>query len=221
MNSQERHALQDFLQELVRARVQHKDPEAEAMILRTVSSLPDAPYLLVQRVLLQEQALNAARRQMASLQRRLEAALPQDNRFLSPASDWGHSEFRTHPSSAGHHPASAYRYGEPQAYHDPRVVRPGLMSGGAGSFLGSMAGVAAGVAAGSFLYHGINDLLHHDHGDATGQHGFADMSGDARQGERFTGDAGWDSGDLAGDAGIDDIGWSDDGSMEGSEGDFL
>lgn len=221
MNSQERHALQDFLQELVRARLQHKDPEAEAMILRTVSTVPDAPYLLVQRVLLQEQALNAARRQIAALQLRLEAALLHDGSFLNPASDWGHSEFRTHPSPAGQHPASAYRHGDPPGYQDPRMVRPGLMSGGAGSFLGSMAGVAAGVAAGSFLYHGINDLLHHDHPDAAGQQGIGNLSGDAPQGERFTSDAGWDSGDLAGDTGINDIGWSDDAGMGEGESDFL
>ncbi|HEV2610971.1 MAG TPA: DUF2076 family protein [Noviherbaspirillum sp.] len=221
MNSQERDALQDFLHELARGRVQHKDPEAEAMILRTVSNVPDAPYLLVQRVLLQEQALNAARRQIASLQRRLEATLPHDGGFLSPSSDWGHSEFRTHPSHAKHHPGSAYRYGDPRGYYDPRMVRPGLMGGGAGGFLGSMAGVAAGALAGSFLYHGIDDLLHHDHADANSQQGLADMSGDAGQAERFTSDTGWDSGDLAGDAGIDDIGFSDDSGMGGGEGDFL
>ncbi|WP_334189334.1 DUF2076 domain-containing protein [Noviherbaspirillum sp.] len=200
MNSQEREALQDFLDELVRARVQHKDPEAEAMILRTVSNLPDAPYLLVQRVLLQEQALNTARRQIASLQRRLEAAVPQDSGFLSPSSDWGHSEFRTHPSHAGHSPGSAYRYGEPRAYSDSRMVRPGLMGGGAGSFIGTMAGVAAGVAAGSFLYHGIDDLLHHDEEGGDGRQDFADMSGDA---------------------GIDDIGLGDDAGLGDGGGDFL
>jgi hypothetical protein len=214
MNSQEREALQDFLHELVRARVQHKDPEAEAMILRAVSNVPDAPYLLVQRVLLQEQALNAARQQIASMQRRLESALPHDG-FLNPTSDWGHSEFRTHPSHAGHHPGSAYRHGEPRRYFDSHMVRPGLMGGGAGSFLGTMAGVAAGVAAGSFLYHGIDDLLHHDHEGGDGRQEFADMSGESVPPERFAGDAGWDSGDRAGDAGIDDVGLGD------GSGDFL
>lgn len=213
MNAQEKQALQDFLQELARARVQNKDREAEAMILQAVRNLPDAPYLLVQRTLLQEQALNHAQQQIATLQQEINNVRHTGgSSFLgsAAASQWGRSSYPARPP-AGVHQDDAYRYHGNQQFYGAPVARPGLMSGGMGSFLGNMASVAAGVAAGSFLFHGIDQLLHpHDGDQGHDQQGLADMSGEPSAPDQ-----------LAQDAGFNDIGGWEGDSGGGEEGDYL
>jgi hypothetical protein len=208
MNSQERAALEDFLKELMQARATRKDREAESMIYQAVAYQPDAAYLLVQRTLLQEQALDAAKREIAALRSQIEQAMSSGNTsFLESPSHWANGNryynvpSSRHPDSVG----AAYRYASPSSYYPPSS-RPGLLNGGMGSFLGSMAATAAGVAAGSFLFHGIGGLLHdHEH---SGSSGLADFNHD--NGSQFMDDSGADYGGLAGDAGIDDIGEMDD-----------
>lgn len=208
MNRQEQQALQDFLHGLAQARVSSKDLEADAMISDAAARQPDALYLLVQRTLLQDQALDAAQRRIAALQAQLSAQLnaagPSGNSgFLDPSADWGRS---ARPAS----PEPAQRY-VPEAYNAP-PARTGLMGGG-GSFLGSMAAAAAGVAAGSFLFHGIDQLLHpHGQPGSPGNHEAARLSGDRQEPDPLSGNAGTDAGNLASDAGIDDIGGFDDSS---------
>lgn len=217
MNHEERRALQDFLLEMSSVRLRHKDHEAERMIEDAVSRQPDAAYLLVQRALLQEQALNTAQQQIAALRQQLESArhirpTQSSQRLLDPASQWGRSARLPddYPAARASYPAQGPGYG----YHDRPYNRPGLLGGGMGSFLGSMAGLAAGAAAGSFLYHGIEDLLHPETGEAgAGEQGGADMLGAGASPEPA-----YDGGELSQDAGIDDIGsWSDEGNMGGGE----
>lgn len=209
MNQQERQALQDFLQELAQARLAHKDAEADAMISQAIARQPHAAYLLVQRILLQEQALDAAQHEIAALQTQLDAVRTPDNqRFLDPGSGWGLRN-RAMARAANAPPVqsrAAYDL-HTGAYHAP-AARPGLLSGGAGSFLGSMAATAAGVAAGSFLFHGIDQLLHpHDAPDHAASQGLADDPGSASQ---LMDETGFDNGSMASDAGFDDIGGFDD-----------
>src|SRR5574343_1668522 len=84
MNSQERNQLSQFLSQLNEVRLQQKDAEAEALIRDAVAKQPDAAYLLVQRALLQDQALAAAKAQIADLQNQLQAgAGSQRSGFLS------------------------------------------------------------------------------------------------------------------------------------------
>jgi len=61
LNPQERALLQEFLQRLIQIRGIEKDPHADALIAQAVAQQPDAAYLLVQRALLLEQALDAAK----------------------------------------------------------------------------------------------------------------------------------------------------------------
>ena len=68
MNAQEREVLENFLNLLTEIRGVRKDPEADAIIARAIAQQPDAAYLLVQRALLLEQALNQAKAQIAELQ---------------------------------------------------------------------------------------------------------------------------------------------------------
>src|SRR5205085_10756582 len=65
MSPQDSQMLNDFLAQLIQARGIQKDPEADALIQRAVAQQPDATYLLVQRALLMEQALNNAKDQIA------------------------------------------------------------------------------------------------------------------------------------------------------------
>ncbi len=162
MQSHESQILQDFLNQLVQARGVNKEPQAEAMISRAVAQQPDAAYLLVQRAILLDQALNAARSQIAQLEGELQTARAGKNAsgsFLDDgASDWGRSA-TTRPVTAGTAvPPAQPGYAPPPA---PEASRPGFFSGGAGGFLGNMAATAAGVAGGAFLFQGIENLLGH------------------------------------------------------------
>lgn len=261
MNQQEKEALLSFLDEMRQVRVQNKDWEAEGLIMDAIRQQPDAPYLLVQRALLQEQALNTAQQRIAALQQQLAStrhaqsvqSMPsgRSGSFLDPTAQWGRSGraiAQTRAVDPGQRAPGdgegGYRgysghggnrgIGGARAFYDTPLSRPGLMGGGMGSFLGSMAGVAAGVAAGSFLYHGIDNLMdHNDHQEGAqaneGFHGqssgIAEMSGDPAgdssmpaSSEQFMDDGGYDGGNMAQDAGIDDIGLSGDGGGGNVEG---
>src|SRR4051794_32100827 len=90
MSPQDAQLLQDFLNQLVQVRGVAKDPEAEAMIARAVAQQPDASYLLVQRALLLQQALDNAKAEMTALQNQLRAAPQKAPAFLDPNA-WGNS----------------------------------------------------------------------------------------------------------------------------------
>lgn len=175
MSPQERQVLQDFLDQLVQARDVPKDPEADDLIARAVARQPDAGYLLTQRALLVEQALNAAKRQIADLQNQVAAGrgagAPAAGGFLEGANAWGHS------------PGNASRYAAPgraaPVYDAPPVqqqapmqqapmqaapARSGFLGGGGSGFLGNIAATAAGVAGGAFLFQGIESLMGGHHG---------------------------------------------------------
>ena len=74
MTPQESQMLQDFLTQLTQAKGIVKDPEADALISAAVSRQPEAGYLLVQRSLLQTQALQNAQAQIVQLQSELHAS---------------------------------------------------------------------------------------------------------------------------------------------------
>lgn len=163
MSPQETQVLEIFLNELMQARVGSKDPQAEAMIANAVVRQPDAAYLLVQRALLLDQALTAAKSQIAALQNQLQGARAGSagSSFLDAASAWGNSAVPRAVVPPAAVPAAA-----PQQMPDaaPQVARPGFLSGGLGGSLGSIAATAAGVAGGAFLFQGIGNLLHHNSG---------------------------------------------------------
>lgn len=176
MTPQEREPLTQLLKQLTDARVGEKSAEAEALIRESVAKQPDAAYLLVQRAMLLEQALNTAKAQIAQLQNQLQsqaqANQPANSRggFLGGSNPWAQS------LDAGANPVGVPGAGN---YQLPRAAAPAYAApaptGGVGSFLGSVATTAAGVVAGGFLFQGIENLLgsHHDGGmsSAWGDHG--------------------------------------------------
>ena len=207
MTPQENEKLQQFLGQLSQAQGVQRDSEADAMISAAVSRQPDAAYLLVQRTLLQDQALQVAQARIAELEKQAQApASAPAASFLGGADAWGNSA-RTRPDAVAS-PAAPSAY--PQAgaaplapaYQAPAAPAQGGFLGGMGggsNFLGTMAATAAGVAGGAFLFQGIGNLMgNHGAKDAGQQHGVASDASSTP-----TPAAG---NSLAQDAGVNDVG---------------
>lgn len=159
MNANDEKMLQDFLGQLVQAKGVTKDPDAEALIGRAVAQQPDAAYLLVQRALLVEQALGNARNRIAELENQGGKATGGG---LLDANSWGNSAAPNRPGN----PVPGIGQGGQQQSAPAPAAQParsgGFLGGAGGSMLGTVAATAAGVAAGSFLFHGIGNLLGND-----------------------------------------------------------
>lgn len=213
MSPQDTQLLQDFLSQLTQVRGIAKDPEADAMISRAVAQQPDAAYLLVQRALLMDQALNNAKAQIATLENQLRGSQQSSPSFLDPNA-WGNSGV-SRPAQTSQ-PAPAYQqpyqppyqqqpYQEPpQAYAQggsPGFLRGGM--GGMGGLLGNVAATAAGVAGGAFLFQGLEHLLG-NHGGGLGGHqsGLASVP-DASEHAATASHAAGTQGDLADKFGLD------------------
>lgn len=156
MNTQERDQLSRFLQQLTEVKLTAKDPEAAAMIGEAASHQPDAIYLLVQRAMLLDQALFAAKAQISNLQQQLQnGGIQGQNGFLSN-DPWAQ------PATQAAAVPGAGNYQMPRAVpQQPQPQAGGFMSGAGSSFLGNVATTAAGVVAGSFLFQGIENLMGH------------------------------------------------------------
>lgn len=207
MSPSDTQKLHDFLGQLVQASGIQKDPEADSLIQRAVAQQPDAAYLLVQRALLMEQALDAARSRIAMLESQLDKQQRSGGGFLDPNS-WGHRH-RSHAPQ--HHQSQHMSWQHALPSFSNRSGSGFLRGGGGGGLLGSIAATAAGVAAGSFLFHGLDNLFH-DH----------DAGGNA---SHLLSDNDQSGGALADQAGINDIGESNNlldegGGLDGPGGFF-
>jgi uncharacterized protein len=180
MTPQEKDLITTLLGRLKSAGGQPKDPEADALIREAVAEQPDAPYFLVQTVLIQDLSLHNAQNRIVDLEKQLaeaqQAAKPTATSFLgglfgsrppapasapaAPAGPWSRS-----PQVAAAPPAQPY--GQP-GYAPPGYGQQapagggfmGGMGGGAGGgFLRSAAATAAGVAGGALLFQGIESLF--------------------------------------------------------------
>lgn len=174
MSPQETQALQDFLQQLTQVQGISKDAQADAMIQAAVARQPDAAYLLVQRALLMEQALNATKAQVAALQNQVQSLQAnasggaRSSGFLD-GNAWGNAPAaapaRAQPAAPAYTPAPAQPYAAPSYQAAPAAApSSGFFGGGMGSMLGTVAATAAGVAGGAFLYQGIEHLFNGNSG---------------------------------------------------------
>jgi uncharacterized protein len=164
MTPQEKELLERFLADMVAARAGQKDPQAEALMRDAVSRQPDAVYLLVQRALQLDQALQLTQAEVQKLQGELAQARPAPGgSFLNDPYAWG-----SKPAAAA--PVANPVQQQPAAQPAPAPARP-LSGWGGGGMLGTVAGAAAGVVAGSFLYQGIQHLMHKDDPPAAGASG--------------------------------------------------
>jgi hypothetical protein len=146
MQSEERELITGLFGRLQPFESQPRDGEAEALIKDLAVRQPAAPYLLVQTVLVQEQALKAAQERIAELEARAGAA-PAASGFLGSAPKIG-------PWGA---PAAPRPSVPPTRSPLQAAVAP--QQGGGGSFLRSAMATAAGVAGGALLFEGIRNLM--------------------------------------------------------------
>lgn len=145
MNPQEKVQLEQFLQQLNSTQAGAKDSDANALITESVKKQPDASYLLVQRAMGLEMALQVAQKQMADMQAQIDQTNKPSSGFLSGINSWG----RAAPSQGAPTNAMAAR---PAA----GAAQPSAWGSG---MLGAIATTAIGVVAGSMLYQGIQSMM--------------------------------------------------------------
>ncbi|MDI1283808.1 MAG: DUF2076 domain-containing protein [Reyranella sp.] len=151
MQAQERDLITGLFGRIQQFETQPRDPEAEALISGSVVRQPAAPYLLVQTVLVQEQALKAAQERIAELEAKVSAAPAAATSFLGSApkiSPWGTQLSQSAPAPSTRSPLQAA-----VAPAAPAAAPAG------GSFLRTAMMTAAGVAGGALLFEGIRGLM--------------------------------------------------------------
>jgi len=156
MQGQERDLISGLFGRIQQFETQPRDPEAEALISSSVARQPAAPYLLVQTVLVQEQALKAAQERIAELEARATAAPAAAPSFLGNApkvSPWGG---QTSGAQAGSAPPA--RPSMVPTTRSPLQAAVAPQQAG-GSFLRTAMATAAGVAGGALLFQGISSMM--------------------------------------------------------------
>lgn len=152
MQSEERELITGLFGRLQPFESQPRDGEADALIKDLAARQPAAPYLLVQTVLVQEQALKAAQERIAELEAKAGAA-PAASGFLGSAPKIG-------PWGAPAAAPDAPRPSVPSTRSPLQAaVAPQQQGGGGGGFLRTAMATAAGVAGGALLFEGIRNLM--------------------------------------------------------------
>src|SRR5271170_1330002 len=178
MVPQERDLITTLLARLKGAAGQPKDPEADALIRQAMVEQPDAPYYLVQTVVIQDLSLHNAQNRIAELEKQLtdtQAAAKPATSFLGnlfgtgqPASPAAGSVPSAGPWVRGPQVAAAPQqqaYAQPQQGYPPAAG--GLMGGvGGGGFLRSAAATAAGIAGVALLFEGISSMFGHGYANS-------------------------------------------------------
>jgi len=189
MEPQERDLITTLLTRLQGAAGQPKDADADAMIRQAMTQMPDAPYYLVQTVLIQDLSLHDAQNRIAELEKQLASASQPQPRtsFLGGLLGGGQQQqqgsvppsgpWTRGPQAAPPSPQYAPQPGYAPGYAQPSYAPPGggMFGGGGNSFLRSAATTAAGVAGGALLFQGISSLFGHSY--ASGLGGFGGLGG--------------------------------------------
>ena len=155
MTPQEREHLSAFLQQMTQMQAGQKDPEAEALIREAAARQPDAAYLLVQRAMGLDYALQATQAHAAKLQAELDQLRSgARSGFLDTSNAWGRPMPAQGPAQVDAAPAPLAR-----AAAQPAAAAAAPASSWGSGILGTVATTAAGVVAGAFLYQGIQSLM--------------------------------------------------------------
>jgi hypothetical protein len=199
MTPQERALVAELFDRLATLESTQRDPDAEGAIMEGLRRAPNAAYALVQTALVQDEALKRADQRIRALEARLgEEPAAHSGGFLDGMRDalLGRRETARGGSVPSVRPAPR----EEAAPVAGTPWRPGPAAPG-GSFLGTAAAAAAGVIGGAMLLDGIRSMM----GPGHGAFGIADPAlGASRDlGSPWDNSAG---GDLARQAGVDDIG---------------
>jgi uncharacterized protein len=171
MNADERQLITQLFERMRSFGTPEKDREAEALINQLLRANPDAAYMLVQSVLVQEQALEAANMRVRDLEEQLrnmeEGDRPRSTRsggFLGGY--WGRSaeEPRSSvPQVGARATPSAYAGREegrsPWQSPPPPQAPPAQPAASGGGFMRSALATAAGVAGGVLVADSIRNML--------------------------------------------------------------
>ncbi len=160
MQQQERDLISGLFDRLKPFELQSRDGEAESFIKGLAAQQPAATYLLVQTVLVQEQALKAAQERIAELEAKAGTAQPAAAGFLGSAPQigpWGAAAASAAPRTSV--PSTSPTTRSPlQAALAPQQP-PQQQQPAGGSFLRTAMATAAGVAGGALLFEGIRGLM--------------------------------------------------------------
>ena len=228
MTPTERQLVTDLFDRLATLEDAQRDPDAERVIRDGLAQAPNAVYALVQTALVQDEALRQANARIEELEGQLGVGNAQrqggggflDNMrdsIFGRRDDQRGSVPSVRPGGAptgaamGTPPAFGGPAGQPmggRGYGAPGQMQPPPepQGGRGGSFLGTAAAAAAGVIGGSMLMDGIRGMTG---GRPGGGHGLTDQAhaaGGDRGGSPWGNSGGSGGGDLARQAGIDDIG---------------
>lgn len=158
MQNQERELITGLFGRLQPFEAQPRDAEADAMIRDLAARQPASAYLLVQTVLVQEQALKAAQERIAELEAKVAAApAGGGGGFLGSApkiGPWGSAPAAQSPAAL----APAPRPSVPST-RSPLQAAVGPQAAAGGGFLRTAMATAAGVAGGALLFEGIRNLM--------------------------------------------------------------
>ena len=251
MTPQERQLIDDLFDRLAKLESAKRDPEAMSAIMQGLRAAPNAVYALVQTALVQDEALKRADMRIQELEA-VAGQQNQSGGFLDSMRDaifgqnqsqgssqgsvpnvrapdiggnsgggrpaWNTGQVLQQNQAPGSYNQPAYGQPQPQPYGAPQ--QQPAFGGGGGSFLGTAAAAAAGVVGGSLLAGSIGSMM----GGGGNQQAFGDTgshSGGIEDRRPWSDQSG---GNLARDAGINDIGSSnrradnndnDSGSQQG------
>lgn len=223
MTPQERQLIDELFDRLARLEASPRDAEAQAAIADGLRRAPNAVYALVQTVLVQDEALKRADARI----RELEGGEPEPKPaggFLDSMRDalFGAGPARgsvpsVRPGDGAARNGPMWNSGQVLGQAEPR---PGAFGGGfgggpapagnsgGGSFLGTAAATAAGVIGGAMLMNGIRGLM------GGGHQSFGDTASSGGGKSPWDSASSSSSGDLARDAGLNDMGRSGTGNEE-------
>jgi uncharacterized protein len=155
---QEEQLLNSLVERVNQTQLQEKDPDAEALLNRSLGPNPDALYIMAQTVLVQNIALEQAKAQVTQLQQQAQQVRQQPAHATSfLGSLLGHRDPEPQPQQQYIPPPPP-----PPQYAQPQYMQPQYapMGGGPPSFLRGAMQTAAGVAAGALAFEGVEAVLH-------------------------------------------------------------
>ena len=172
MTPQEQELVNELFDRLAKLESNPRDPDAERLIADGLARAPHAVYALVQKALLQDEAVKRANARIEELQAQVGGEEQQrSGGFLDSMRDavLGRSEPRgSVPSVHSQTPSSpttAPPFRRQPEYPPPYPTGPGLAPGmgpafgSGGSFLGTAASTAAGVIGGGLLLNSIRSMF--------------------------------------------------------------
>jgi len=204
MTPQERDLVTELFDRLAALENVPRDPDAERAIIEGLRRAPNATYALVQTALVQDEALKRADARIRALEAGADQSASRPGGFLDSMRDALSGRTARSGSVPSVRPGQNASGPSVGLRDDPALApgaawRPGP-AGSGGSFLGTAAAAAAGMIGGSLMLDGIRSMMGGGHG------AFAAVDpayGAARELGSPWGNGG---GDLARQAGIDDIG---------------